>query len=91
MNKQKHIHKYIRIQYGGERIVKDPETGKKKLVQNPKTEVYKCVSCKTYKEKILTLGEEVICWACNQPMIMTKESIKRAKPIHFTCIKIKGN
>src|SRR5712671_4901251 len=90
---QKHIHKYQMIEIGGEKIerFKDPITGRmrKRLVKTGGRMVFKCIlpGCTTFKERHLTLGEQVICWECSESMIMDEWSIKKPKPIHFTCRK----
>ena len=87
----KHIHKYEKIEMGGERIIRVPDKSgrlKKKLVKTDKGyPVFKCriPGCTSYKPIAAVLSEKVICWGCGEVLVMDKKHLSMTKPIHDHC------
>jgi len=73
--KRKHVHKYKRV----------------KLPYTENFVVFKCQipGCTTYKPRNLVIGEESICWKCNESLILDSENTYMQKPTHKYCRKVK--
>lgn len=88
MTKEKHLHKYLFIVLGDERIGRD-SNNKKIIIKVAGYPVFKCVFCTRYLTPKLTLGELTLCWRCEKEMIMKSYNLKEKKPHHRDCRKIK--
>lgn len=85
----KHVHKYIRVQYGGSKVVKD-EQGRRHLQKDPKRyEVFKCAECPSFMPREIVIGRISRCWYCNEELILDHENTKAKKPLHPWCKKVK--
>lgn len=85
---KQHTHKYMRVKYGGRRIVKD-EDGSRRIVKSNAYEVFKCQvpDCNSFMPRELVIGSLSLCWVCDHVMVLDKESTKLKKPTHEFCRK----
>jgi hypothetical protein len=87
-----HVHKYMRVKYGGRRIVKDPD-GSRRIIKDPKSvnEVFKCMvpGCTSFMPRELVMGSLSLCWVCNHVLVLTGENTKLRKPTHEFCRKVR--
>lgn len=85
-----HIHKYKQVILGGKKIERGAD-GKKRIVRQGGTPVYKCMipGCTHYISRDLVQGRYSICWVCDKQMVMTSQSVTMVRPRHFECMKRK--
>lgn len=90
MNETKHIHKYMRVTYGGKRI-KRKEDGIRVIEKVGGYTVFKCQEpmCNSYMPRDLVIGNASICWVCELPLILDMENTKLKKPTHTYCRKVR--
>ena len=87
----KHFHKYEKVELGGERIVRVPNSSGRLVKKLVKTDrgypVFKCrvPGCTSYKPIASVLSEKVICWHCGEVLVMDKQHLSMTKPIHDYC------
>jgi hypothetical protein len=87
---KEHIHKYKKMNIGRKDIVRNASGYK--CIQQREYYVFKCIlpGCSSYKPVQFAIGDKCICWKCNQEMILDSGTIKRTKPAHEYCRKLRA-